>query len=278
MSRWTPNEQINKTFEDDGFIIARKLFDADEIDLLARIARDDKALADEAYARKDSTGAQTRLTLRNNLDDTCMYSAIVRSERVANTMGQLLGHEVYHYHHKMMLKEPRVGGAWEWHQDYGYWYEYGCLYPDMGSCLISVDRATRENGCLQVLRGSHKMGRISHSSIADQIGADPQRVDEAIARHELLYCQLEPGDAIFFHGNLLHRSDRNLSEHPRWSLICCYNTRHNDPYIEDSRHAHYAPLEILPDEQVIEVGRAQCPDSVPDPHAGQFAGCDRSGS
>jgi hypothetical protein len=29
-----------------------------------------------------------------------------------------------------MQKEPRVGGAWEWHQDYGYWYKNGFLYPE----------------------------------------------------------------------------------------------------------------------------------------------------
>ena len=27
---------------------------------------------------------------------------------------------VCHYHFKLMKKEPKVGGAWEWHQDYGY--------------------------------------------------------------------------------------------------------------------------------------------------------------
>jgi hypothetical protein len=35
-------------------------------------------------------------------------------------MERLLDGEVYHYHHKMILKEPKIGGAWEWHQDYGY--------------------------------------------------------------------------------------------------------------------------------------------------------------
>ena len=65
----------------------------------------------------------------------------------------VLGGEVYHYHSKLMLKEPFVGGAWEWHQDYGYWYQNGCLFPWMASCLIALDPATRANGCLQVLKG-----------------------------------------------------------------------------------------------------------------------------
>jgi ectoine hydroxylase-related dioxygenase (phytanoyl-CoA dioxygenase family) len=179
-----------------------------------------------------------------------LYSAIVRSERIVGPTEQLLRGQVYHLHHKMMLKEPRVGGAWEWHQDYGYWYSNGCLFPDMACCLIAVDRATRENGCLQVIRGSHRMGRIEHGKTGEQVGADQARVDAALERMELVYCEMEPGDALFFHGNLLHRSDQNRSEHPRWSLICCYNTRHNDPFIAGGRHPNYSPLEKWPDDRV----------------------------
>ena len=167
-------------------------------------------------------------------------------------MARLLDDEIYHYHHKMMLKEPRVGGAWEWHQDYGYWYNFGCLYPDMASCLIAVDQATKANGCLQIIRGSHKIGRVDHIKTGDQVGADLVRVEAALARHELVYCEMAPGDALFFHGNLMHRSDENTSDQPRWSLICCYNTRHNDPFIKNGRHPNYSPLEIWPNERVME--------------------------
>ena len=38
--------------------------------------------------------------------------------------------------------------------DYGYWYKNGCLYPLMVSAMIAIDRATKENGCLQVLKVS----------------------------------------------------------------------------------------------------------------------------
>jgi hypothetical protein len=79
-----------------------------------------------------------------------------------------------------------------------------------------------------------------------------QRVEAAMQRFELIYCEMEPGDALFFHGNLLHRSDQNRSEHPRWSLICCYNTKHNDPIIRDGRHPNYSPLEVWDDQRVKE--------------------------
>ena len=57
-----------------------------------------------------------------------------------------------------MMKEARTGGQHVWHQDYGYWYENGSLYSDMGSVFLALDPCTTENGCLQVLAGSHRQG------------------------------------------------------------------------------------------------------------------------
>ncbi len=168
-------------------------------------------------------------------------------------MQAFLGDEVYHYHHKLILKEPRVGGAWEWHQDYGYWYHNGCLTPDMGSCLIAIDRATRENGCLQVLAGTHKLGRIDHGKTGapDRSGHGTRRRSPETSRTRPRRSQSRR--RRLFHANLLHRSDQNTSDDPRWALICCYNTRHNDPY-KPGRHPGYSPLAVLEDEQVVAAG------------------------
>jgi hypothetical protein len=62
-----------------------------------------------------------------------------------------------------------------------------------------------------------------------------------VERLELLHIEAEPGDALFFDGNLLHRSDQNRSDDPRWSIICCYNAARNSPY-KVSRHPAYSPL------------------------------------
>jgi ectoine hydroxylase len=252
---FTPGDDDADRFHEDGYFVVERLFDAEEIELLSQVARADRRLAQDAASRRDGAGGTIKLLVENELGDD-IYSAIVRSRRIVGTMERLLRDEVYHYHHKMILKDPRTGGAWEWHQDYGYWYDNGCLFPDMASCLIAVDRATRANGCLQVLRGSHRMGRINHGPIGDQTGADPERVAVAVDRLPRVAVELEPGSAVFFHCNLLHRSDQNTSDDPRWAFICCYNTRRNDPY-KESRHPRYSRLETWPDDRVKEVGRTQ---------------------
>jgi ectoine hydroxylase len=239
-------------FHQDGFLVVDNLLDAEETAMLVEAARADGRIQAAAMDARDTSGRRTNLTLWNDPGDD-IYGTIARCERVVNAMEQLLGGEVYHYHSKLSAKQPKVGGAWEWHQDYGYWYLNGCLFPDMASLYVAVDPATRENGCLQVLRGSHRMGRIEHGRFGEQTGADPERVEAALKRLEHVYCEMDGGTGIFFHSNLLHTSDANLSDKPRWGLICCYNAASNDPY-KDSHHPRYTSLEKVPDTAIKAMG------------------------
>ena len=251
-------DQIQQ-FNRDGFLMLENLFDPEEMELLIKIAKDDQRLEAEALERRDTHARTSKLWLTDKLEDD-IYSAFVRSTRIIQPLEQLLEGEIYHYHHKMMLKEPFLGGSWEWHQDYGYWYSNNCLFPFMASCLIAVDTATKENGCLQVIKGSHLMGRIDHNKVGDQTGADIDRVNEALKHLDLIYCEMEPGTALFFHSNLLHRSDANLSPNPRWSLICCYNAARNNPY-KQSRHPCYTPLSKVLDDAIRSWSPQESPDA-----------------
>lgn len=240
-------------YERDGYVTVRGLFDAEEIALMREAIETDPALQSSLYDRRDTAGAATRMATWNHPGDS-VYGLAARSERVVDTMEQMLGGEVYHYHSKLTAKEPRVGGAWEWHQDYGYWYHNGCVFPDMASVMVALDKSTRENGCLQVVRGSHRCGRIEHGVLkGEQVGADPRRVEEMLKRLPVDYAELDPGDGLFFHSNVLHRSDQNRSDHRRWTVLMCYNAAHNDPYLEH-HHPGYTPLSKVDNGAVKRAG------------------------
>lgn len=253
MGYYTVNDADAAAFERDGYFFVPGFLDEEETAMLVEAAKADQAMAASARDVLDASGKASKLSLWNHPSDDA-FGMVARSRRMVDTTERLLGGEVYHYHSKVMMKEPKVGGAWEWHQDYGYWYKNGCLFPYMLSCLIALDRATKENGCLQVIKGSHHMGRIEHGVVGKQTGADPERVDEALKRLELVYCEMEPGTALFFHGNLLHASAANTSDYPRWSMICCYNAARNNPY-KVHHHPQYTPLEKVDDAMVKEAGR-----------------------
>jgi ectoine hydroxylase len=262
MARGPLGQEQCAEYAERGFTIARGMFEADEIDLLRRAAKEDRAFDEHAFGRSDGEGGTVRLSLWNHPGDS-LYGMFARCESIVNSAESLLGGEVYHYHSKMIMKDAKVGGAWAWHQDYGYWYQNGVLFPLLTSAFLAVDRATRENGCLQVIERSHELGRIEHVLTGDQAGADLERVQEILRVLPLVYVEMEPGDVLFFHANLLHRSDQNRSPHPRWSMICCYNAARNNPY-KEAHHPRYTLLHKVPDAAIREAGLKRFAESTSD--------------
>lgn len=247
----TPN-QI-KTYHQDGFLILKSFFSKPEVDKLYNTALQDDAMRKNALDLNDQTGKKTKLSLWFTPGND-VFGYMTRSERVIQSIAPLLDSDapVCHFHSKLMQKEPRVGGAWEWHQDYGYWYKNQFMFPDqLISVMVALTEANKQNGCLQIIKGSHKLGRVNHGFAGEQVGADITMVDNALKTMPLIYCELEQGDALIFHSNLLHRSEANLSDRPRWSIISCYCSQSNLAYNETST-AWKMPVRIVPDEAILE--------------------------
>lgn len=240
-------------FHRDGYTIVRGLFDAEETGLLRRSMEEDPKVQDHVLVRADGEGGGTRISLWNRAGDS-VYGLAARSERLVDTAEELLGGPVYHFQSKLTAKDPGGGGAWEWHQDYGYWYYNGCLFPRLLSCMVALDRTDKENGCLQFLKGSHQIGRVEHVQLTkEQNGIDPAVLSAAEQRLERVHAELDPGDAVIFHCNQFHRSDQNRSDKRRWTLIICYNRVDNDTYTKiDDRY--FVPLDKVPDSAIKQAG------------------------
>jgi hypothetical protein len=252
-----------ESYHADGYVIVNNFLKEKEVKKLFAIATGDGTLRKHAFDLNDQSGKKTKLTLWYTPGNDA-YGLLTKSERMINSVNQLMEGDapVCHFHSKLMQKEPRVGGAWEWHQDYGYWYKNEFLFPgQMMSVMVAITEANKENGCLQVIKGSHKMGRVEHGFAGEQVGASQHYVDLALKTMELIYVELKPGDALFFHSNLLHRSEANLSESARWSLISVYNRSTNIPYNEPSQSSTI-PLQAVPDEALMEWESKQMSDEA----------------
>ncbi len=120
--------------------------------------------------------------------------------------------------------------------------------------MIALDQTNTDNGCLKLVKGSHKLGRLDHVQVtAQQNTADPERMPHILAAHEVVDCILEPGDAVVFHGNTLHRSDQNRSDQRRWTFLCCYNAVSNDTFKKDDDR-YYVPLDKVGDDAIKQAG------------------------
>jgi ectoine hydroxylase-related dioxygenase (phytanoyl-CoA dioxygenase family) len=241
-------------YRNDGFIIVPGFYSKEEISKLYETAIHDRVISNNAINVNDSTGKNSKLSLWFKPgDDT--YGLLTRGESLVNAVDHLMdgSSPVCHFHSKLMQKEPLVGGAWEWHQDYGYWYKNQFLLPDqMMSVMVAVTDANRLNGCLQVIKGSHKIGRVEHGFSGEQTGASQIYVDLALKTMKHVYVELKAGDVLFFHSNLFHRSEANLSETARWSLISCYNRQDNFSYHKSPKDiSSGTPIETVPDSALL---------------------------
>jgi len=246
-------EEIEQ-YNEEGFLIKAGLLSSQELEFFRNQAREDleRGKSDDRVMEKaDKDGNVTLLKMWHTAEDD-VYGYVARDERLVTMATEILEKPVYLYSHKMTMKDPGSGGAWEWHQDFGYWYNNGCLAPEMLSIWIALDLSTKENGCLQVLPRTHKLGRIDHVRENDQTVVDGEYLQAAVDRHKLQYVEMNPGDALVFHCNLLHRSDANTSQGPRWGYICSYNTVENAPFKKVRDYGNFQELHVVPAGHFME--------------------------
>lgn len=246
-------EQVQR-FDRDGFVLVENVFSPEEIAILIEEVEQGQRVKKHAGNMPDAEGRSSKIALWMDKSDD-VFGCVSASPRVVNGARILLREEVYHWHSKVMLKEAKVGGAWEWHQDYGYWYNDGVLYPRMISCMIALDPATRANGCLKVVVGSHLLGRFNHGRVGNQAGIDAERVQAVLDRLPVHYCEAPSGSALFFHANTFHSSEANTSDKPRRAYICCYNALANAPY-GGKGHGKPEPIALAADDAILKFGRA----------------------
>ncbi|CAG7637019.1 phytanoyl-CoA dioxygenase family protein [Paenibacillus allorhizosphaerae] len=214
-------------YERDGYVTVEGVFSQEDVDkMIDAVENGDRVARTVMTGQADVSGKNSNLAIWHELGSD-IWSAASTAPRVVNSVRILLGEDAAFFHGKVMLKEARTGGAWEWHQDYGYWYNQGFIFPNMISAFVALDEATIENGCLQVLRGSHLLGRLDHGKVGSQVGVEPRRLAQVESMFERVHCELKPGSVLFFHSNLLHASAANESERHRRSFIMCYTAVSN---------------------------------------------------
>lgn len=136
---------------------------------------------------------------------------------------------------KINYKQPQ-GNGFEAHLDAPAYDHIGRI--EHITANIAIDAATPENGCLEVVRGSHKMevefaegGRIT---------------SEWEDAHEWISVPLETGDMLIFGSHLAHRSAENKTYESRSSLYATFHSRSDG---EDLRERYYKHrMEMFPPE------------------------------
>jgi ectoine hydroxylase-related dioxygenase (phytanoyl-CoA dioxygenase family) len=149
---------------------------------------------------------------------------LIEDARITQPLSDLLGCEIGPFTDKLNFKRPG-GSPFPWHQDTPYW-AFGCEHVDrLVSLQIYLDDATRENGCLWVIPGSHARGVLPVFSDRGTLGrlyTDLGQVEASGAAADPLAIEAPAGSAVFFSGDIVHGSQTNRTQQSRRALILTY--------------------------------------------------------
>jgi len=142
--------------------------------------------------------------------------------RVLDAVEPIIGRNILVHHSSLFCKYPHDGAFVSWHQD-GFYLNLS--EPSLVSAWIALSDSTPENGCMRVVRGSHRRGRVHHSNsaISDKnllpSGLEVAReVDELDATDVVL----RSGEMSLHDVNLVHGSNPNYSSIPRLGFAVRY--------------------------------------------------------
>lgn len=149
---------------------------------------------------------------------------------VLDIIEQFIGPDILLYNVTYIIKEPNSASHVSWHQDLTYW---GLSDDDQVSMWLALSPANEKSGCMRMLPGSHKQGRVDHHLTDDENNVlfQGQQVD-GVDEDRSVLCPLLPGQASFHHGWTLHASMPNQSNDRRIGL----NIQYLAPHVRQTKH------------------------------------------
>jgi ectoine hydroxylase-related dioxygenase (phytanoyl-CoA dioxygenase family) len=144
--------------------------------------------------------------------------------RVLDVVEQFLGGEIRLYpNYTARPKLPDWEGTQVlWHQDGGYTEGVKTDADQTVDSLRMINvwsplvSARVENGCMQFIPGSHKLGVVRHERRTHYL-----EIAESVLQprlHEAVDIELDSGDVVLFHNLLFHQGQPNRTKTIRWSL------------------------------------------------------------
>ncbi len=215
-------------FATNGYLAANGLLTLGEvetaIDALSDLIRRKAAWDGRVWSQEEPYYAQSEQDERANTDPELRIrklayfiqieprlAALSSHPRLIAAVDQLLGPGARLIQDMALLKPPFRGSEKPWHQDTAY-FDWTPLSGILG-VWIALDEATVDNGCMQVIPGTHLEGPVAHYHVRDCQLANGQ-----VAVQRVATIPLQQGGVLFFSGLLQHGTPPNHTPRRRRAL------------------------------------------------------------
>jgi len=247
-------------FEQEGYLFFPSLFSEQEM----KVLRDEvpaiyKEFRPEIIREKDGVTPRTSFAAHTYSD---VFAKLGRHPRMVEPVQQYFGEPVYMHQFKINGKQAFDGDVWQWHQDYGTWYnDDGMPEPRAMNVAIFLDEVNEFNGPLYFIPGSHREGVVAAGHDLKTTSyplwtLDNQKVRELVAKGGMVAPKGPSGSMMMFHGCLVHGSPSNMSPWDRVIvyLSLCTVSNHirrakRPPWIA---HRNFMPVMTLEDDCLLK--------------------------
>jgi len=270
-------EQLKK-FDKEGYLFFPSLFSKEEVGYLNSAVPDlYKIKAEYNFREKGTDVVRTNFAAHMYSEP---FAKLARHPRMIQPVEDLLKEKLYMHQFKINGKMAFEGDVWQWHQDYGTWFNDDLMPTSRAmNVAIFLNDVTEFNGPLIFIPGSHKKGVIDAGhdtsttsyplwTINNEIIT--KLVDRAGGLNGGIVSPKGPaGSMILFHSCLVHASSNNLSPFNRISvyLSLCAVSNHIRRFKRKEYIAHrdFTPIECLPDDCLINDYNVDLPwkDGIP---------------
>ncbi|MGQ9809409.1 MAG: phytanoyl-CoA dioxygenase family protein [Armatimonadota bacterium] len=223
-----PTEEDVRFYRENGYWLGPRILDDEALEALrdrhARVVAGDYATGRPPLSHTPPPGEPLDRIVK--IDNAYWADPVVARLSTSPMLGAMAARltgasGIRLWHDQLLLKPPDTGaqGNVGWHQDYGYWQ---CAEPaDMLTAWVALDDVTLENGCMQVVPGSHKWGLVPEGSffVQDLESLQAEMERQSGRRFELAQCILPAGAVSFHHCLTIHGSGPNVSGRPRRSIV-----------------------------------------------------------
>lgn len=225
MDQWEPSIKQKSQYYNQGYFIIRNVLSRELTAELRGVIRNVIMLPEpgkfvdlDPMNPMDDT-PEGRIARYRKLGNFCVQSPLIwhnvhAGKDLLNIARYFLGNDIIVKFNSCFLKPARTGSATPWHQDNGLWRDEE---TEPFNFWISLEPATRENGCMQFIPGSHKTEIIEHVLYPDSIHGElpREKVQQKIKEDGIHHIELDAGDVVFWHSNMWHYSPPNPSDKSR---------------------------------------------------------------
>ena len=211
-----------KEYKEKGYLIEENYLSKDELaavqDIVPEITSRLMVDPDESehIFEKDENGNPVAVRcVHNLLEQHGIFRKFAAKPKLIEIVSSVMSQSMYFFRGIMVIKQRGVGSAFPWHQDYAYW---GQGKPELVGVWIALREATIENGCMDIIPGSHKWGVLP---VRNNDPGNPILSEEQ--ENMAIPAPVPAGGAIFFHSLLVHKSNPNRSNEDRWAIVYEYS-------------------------------------------------------